>query len=1457
MTALTVQPGGVVVHSLNVVLRQAKSLTINNDATLYLSSDATTISRLEGNGRIGIAAPLTIGGGLFSTSITGASRLTFSGDSTWTGVGTGIGTLEVRSGVTLTTTSSAAVESSTNLQIDGTHELSSSLAVNGLSGSGLIVLGPGAHLTAGSQNASSVLSGAISGNDGGLTKEGTGTLTLTGNNSYSGGTTINAGTLALSGAGSLAASGSLNLAGGGAAFDISAATGGRTIRSLAGSPGTAITLGANTLTLGGGPNTTFGGSIIGTGGIVKQGSGTLTLTGANTYTGGTTVNAGTLALNGVGSLAASGSLSLAGAAAAFDINAAAANQTIGAFSGVTSSTVVLGANTLTFGNATNQTFAGSIGGSGSIVKQGTGRQTLSGTSSYSGTTTVSAGELRVDGALTGLGAVTIAAGATLSGTGSIAGAVAVDGTLSAGHSPGTLIVGSLTLNSGSTSLFELNTPGVVGGSNPVTGNDLVEVTGDLTLGGALDASAAAAGYYRLFDYGGTLTGSFDSQRVTSTRGGFAIASAQVDTAVSGQVNLVVLGAGQTMQFWDGANTSGNGTVDGAAGTWSVFGTNWTDNTGSANAGWGGSVGIFAGAAGGAVIVAGTVSFDTLQFSTNGYSLSGGTLSIMPASGAAGTFNVDNGVVASIGSTIVDGSGTAIVKVGGGTLILSGSNSYTAGTAIDGGTLQVSGDANLGAASGGLSFDGGTLRTTAKFSLARNAVINAAGGIVQTDADLSLSGVISGSGGLTKTGSGMLTLTGTNNYVGGTMITDGVLQIGDGGISGSITGAVVNNRTLTFNRSNDIAFAGAISGRGDVQKRGAGSLTLTGSNTYSGGTFIAQGTLIGSASSFGVSQIVNNSALVIDQPTDASFANTIDGTGSFTKRGAGNLTLTGTSALAGSTTIEAGKLTVNGSLRASTVTVLSDAVLSGSGTVGGIVAGAGATVAPGNSIGTLNVSDNVSFASGSTYQVEINAAGQGDRIVASGSATITGGTVEVVAENGNYAASTNYTILTATGGVSGRFSTVSSNLAFLTPSLSYGGTDVTLTMTRNDTGFGPGGGGSSGGSSSGGSSGSSGGDYIAATRNQGFIAIAAERLGVGNPVYDTLISATAAEARAGFDLLSGEAHAQAVSVMIDESRLVRDAILSRLRGPLLTQPGQQVAASFSADLSGRKGAVMIQALQPQPRHALWGEAFGGTGSSNADGNAAGLSRRSGGALLGADMLLYDTPGSSLKLGVAGGYSQSRFDLDARRSSGKLDSGHAALYARARFGNWRLDAGLAYSWSESDIRRQIQTRGFGDSLQLQRPGAVAQGFAELGYGFVFGGFALEPYAQLALIHVSADADTEQGGAAALRVLSSEQTLGFTTLGLRTEAQIGAMPLFARAALGWRHGFGELTPTAKTAFALGTTPAQVFAAPIDREAVVAEAGLDWRISQATTLGLTYSAAVGERSRNHALKGRVEMRF
>ncbi|MCJ2068441.1 phosphatase PAP2 family protein, partial [Methylobacterium sp. J-030] len=143
----------------------------------------------------------------------------------------------------------------------------------------------------------------------------------------------------------------------------------------------------------------------------------------------------------------------------------------------------------------------------------------------------------------------------------------------------------------------------------------------------------------------------------------------------------------------------------------------------------------------------------------------------------------------------------------------------------------------------------------------------------------------------------------------------------------------------------------------------------------------------------------------------------------------------------------GALYANGTI-AGTVSVGSGGLLGGSGTLGGLSALSGGTVSPGNSIGTLTVTGNAAFAAGSTYRVEANAAGQADRITAAGQAVLAGGTVQVLAASGAYNPRTTYTILSAAGGVSGQFASVTSNLAFLSPGLRYLPNDVDLTLTRN-------------------------------------------------------------------------------------------------------------------------------------------------------------------------------------------------------------------------------------------------------------------------------------------------------------------------------------------------------------------------------------------------------------------------
>lgn len=217
---------------------------------------------------------------------------------------------------------------------------------------------------------------------GGFTKTGTGNLTLSGVNSYSGLTSIRGGTLTI-GSGILPGAGSVSIDAGASL----ALTGAVTLGNLAGAG--SVALGTNTLTLAAG---SYGGAINGSGGLTKAGSGTLTLSGASGYTGATIVSGGTLAISGAGSIAASSGVTLSGSAS-LSIAGASAAQTVNGLSGVAGTSVVLGANRLTLNNSAANSFAGLISGTGSLGKSGAGTLTLTAANSYSGGTVVTGGTL--------------------------------------------------------------------------------------------------------------------------------------------------------------------------------------------------------------------------------------------------------------------------------------------------------------------------------------------------------------------------------------------------------------------------------------------------------------------------------------------------------------------------------------------------------------------------------------------------------------------------------------------------------------------------------------------------------------------------------------------------------------------------------------------------------------------------------------------------------------------------------------------------------------------------------------------------------------------------------------------------------------------------------------------------------------------------------------------------------
>ena len=216
----------------------------------------------------------------------------------------------------------------------------------------------------------------------------------------------------------------------------------------------------------------------------------------------------------------------------------------------------------------------------------------------------------------------------------------------------------------------------------------------------------------------------------------------------------------------------------------------------------------------------------------GTTIAAGTLQVS-GSGTLGTGAVtDNGalVLGLFGnptfSPVISGSGS-LTQAGTGILTLLGSNTYTGSTTITAGTLQV-GNGGSGASIGGTSsvFDNGSL------------VFN------HSDAT-TFPPAISGSGSLTQTGTGILTLLGSNTYSGDTIVSAGTLQVGNGGSGeflGSASVSLGNSASLVFNHADVAIFGGAISGSGSLTQAGTGVLTLLGSNTYTGSTTISAGTL---------------------------------------------------------------------------------------------------------------------------------------------------------------------------------------------------------------------------------------------------------------------------------------------------------------------------------------------------------------------------------------------------------------------------------------------------------------------------------------------------------------------------------------------------------------------------------------------------------------------------------------
>lgn len=765
------------------------------------------------------------------------------------------------------------------------------------------------------------------------------------------------------------------------------------------------------------------------------------------------------------------------------------------------------------------------------------------------------------------------------------------------------------------------------------------------------------------------------------------------------------------------------------------------------------------------------------------------------------------------------------KAGASTWTLTGTTSAVSPWTISGGTLSIGTDANLGDTSGALTFNGGTLRNTGAIGTTRAIAVNGAGGVMQTDADFSTSGTVSGSGGLIKTGAGTLTLTGQNTYTGGTTIAAGAVA---GSATSFGSGGIVNNAALVLDQAGDGVLANSIGGSGGVTKQGAGQLRLAAANSYAGGTRIAAGTLVGSAASFGSGAIANDTALVVDQPTDAVMANSVSGAGSFTKQGAGRLNLVGTFAMTGPVSIEAGALAVNASLAASPVHVASGATLSGNGTVGATTVRSGGNITPGNSIGTLHVNGTLVQEAGSVYTAELDPASTASDLVAvNGAATLAPGSGLTIAKAQPgfiYSVGTTYTVLSAGGGVSGTYALGGDKA--LTPFLAW-----TDTYDANNV-------------------------YVTViqTKPIGAVAVTPNEIatagGANGSVVETplLNSPTEWAARSALDLLSGSALASTQGALIYDSRYTRELAVDRLRNAFCT------VGHTSQDRLTEGGSGAGGCMSNRDSHTVWAQAFGARGRTRGDGNAAGMDRASAGLVVGLDASV----SPNWRAGALAGYSRGDFDAESQGAGSESDNYHLGIYGGAQWDRLVLRLGAGYTRHDISSHRTVMLPGSLNALKADYGGKTAQAFGELGYQLQAGNLAIEPFANLAHVNLRTDGFMERGGLAALTSGSSTTNTTFSTLGARvaTDVQIGQVPGTLRGTIGWRHAYGDITPRANVFFA-GGLPFTVGGVPIAKDAAVVGAGLDLQLSKGATLGLSFEGQFGDDASDRTLRGTLTVVF
>lgn len=543
----------------------------------------------------------------------------------------------------------------------------------------------------------------------------------------------------------------------------------------------------------------------------------------------------------------------------------------------------------------------------------------------------------------------------------------------------------------------------------------------------------------------------------------------------------------------------------------------------------------------------------------------------------------------------------------------------------------------------------------------------------------------------------------------------------------------------------------------------------------------------------------------------------------------------------------------------TVVVAETARFSGSGTVGDLDVAGRLEVGP--EMGAPSIAKDFKLSQSAELVYGVNAQGGSSTITVGGTAILNNATLTINAAPGEYVGTSEHTVIKASR-VEGEFGQVINNLAFMTATPAYLGTQVNLTYTRNKVPL----------------------DSVTTSDNgRKFTAHIEEPQLVKPAVPPTVEALTVARSPATeMNIVVPPAkpaepagivpiaQTPAAPSPADKPAAKPNAAINALLGTnaftaadaIDQLTGYDTANLANATLSSSApiGTGMLSAMSRRyPESApvdgqVWVQAIGNSGVVGRQWGSDALKHSTKGLMLGTDWAV----SPEWRLGVIGSKTQTR--LDGYRFDGGLDSWYLGAYALRQDGPLALRLGAVYGDHDGRTKRHVAFNGFRDRLKGRYEATTQQVFGQIGYSVDLAHFDVEPYVHLGYQRYQRDRYQEKGGDAALKVHGQTQDYYNSNLGLRLARPFAldrGMQLTPRVNVGWKHLYDGVTGRSRQGLVTGGNTYRVEGTELDRDSLLVEAGLDLAVSPWHTLGLGYSGETGNDNRSQALMGHWRMMF